>query len=56
MSKPQTPGRKVNAAQPLSERKGTDSEKQTQQTGETARRSAGPDGPDAGVVGATFKK
>ena len=54
--KPQTAGRDANAAQPLGDRKGLVSEKGTQRTAEKERRSAGPDGPDAGVVGATFKK
>ncbi|MBP8248036.1 MAG: hypothetical protein KAX56_14295 [Phenylobacterium sp.] len=56
MSKAQTPGREANAAQPLGERKGLVSNKATKETGEKERRSAGPDGPDAGVIGATFKK
>jgi hypothetical protein len=46
--KNQTAGRKANAAQPLGERHGLVSEKQTERTGETEKRSAGPDGPDAG--------
>ncbi len=56
MSKAQTPGREANAAQPLGERKGLVSNKQTKATAEKEKRSAGPDGPDASVVGATFKK
>lgn len=54
--KPQTPGRDANAAQPLGERKGLVSEEGAQRTAEKERGSAGPDGPDAGQVGATFKK
>lgn len=53
---PQTAGREANAAQDLGDRKGLVSDKGTQRTGEKSRRAAGPDGPDAGVVGATFKK
>jgi hypothetical protein len=56
MSKPQTPGREANAAQPLGDRKGLVSDKGTKRTAEKEQRSAGPDGPDAGVIGATFKK
>jgi len=56
MSKPQTPGREANAAQPLGDRKGLVSDKGARRTAEKEQRSAGPDGPDAGVIGATFKK
>ena len=48
-------GRKANAAQPLGEREGLVSEAGTKRTGKAERRSAGPDGPDAGQVGKTFK-
>jgi hypothetical protein len=51
-----TSGREANSAQPLGERHGTESEKETKRTGERERQSAGPDGPDAGVIGETFKK
>jgi hypothetical protein len=54
--KNQTDGRKANAAQPLGEREGLISEKGAQRTGERSRIAAGPDGPDAGAVGATFKR
>jgi hypothetical protein len=50
-----TPGRKANAAQPLGEREGLTSKRETKRTGEASRRAAGPDGPDSGVVGKTFK-
>ncbi len=43
----QSPGRRENAAQPLGERVGLVSNKQTKKTGEAEQRSAGPDGPDA---------
>jgi hypothetical protein len=48
-------GRDGNAAQPLGERAGTASNAQTERTGETSQRKAGPDGPDSGAVGKTFK-
>ena len=40
-------GRKANAAQPLGDREGIQSRKDTKKTGERERRSAGPDGPRA---------
>ena len=49
-------GRQKNAAQPPGDRPGLVSEKGVKRTGEAARRAAGPDGPDAGEVGATFKR
>jgi hypothetical protein len=52
--KPQTEGRKANAAQPLGERTGLVSNKGAKRTGEAERRSAGPDGPDAGEISKTF--
>ena len=39
-------GRKINAAQPLGQRDGLVSDKETERTGARARQSAGPDGPD----------
>ena len=48
-------GRKRNAAQPLGERQGTASKESIRKTGRKERQSAGPDGPDAKVVGDTFK-
>lgn len=56
MAQPQSDGRKANDAQPLGELKGLVSDKGVTKTGKKERRSAGPDGPDAGVVGQTFKK
>jgi hypothetical protein len=55
-SKPQTQGRKANAAQNLGERAGLVSKQATERTGRESRRRAGPDGPDAGVAGRTFKQ
>jgi hypothetical protein len=56
MSKPQTEGRKANAAEPLGDRPGLVSKKGTERTGAKSRKAAGPDGPDAKVVGDTFKR
>jgi hypothetical protein len=53
-NKPQTDGRKANAAQPLGERKGLVSNAGTKRTAEAERRSAGPDGPDAGEITKTL--
>lgn len=50
-----TKGRDANAAQPLGERAGTASKAQTERTGKTSQRKAGPDGPDSGAVGKAFK-
>lgn len=50
-----TKGRSGNAAQPLGERAGTSSKAATKRTGEASQRKAGPDGPDSGAVGKTFK-
>lgn len=56
MSKsPQSSGRKANAAQPLGELPGLKSRAGQAKTAARARVAAGPDGPDAGVVGKTFK-
>jgi hypothetical protein len=52
----QQDGRKANAAQPPGERPGLVSDKQAKKTGKQETRTAGPDGPDAGAVGETFKK
>jgi hypothetical protein len=49
-------GRKANQAQPLGERQGTSSPKETKRAGQAEQKSAGPDGPDAKAVGDTFKK
>ena len=48
-------GRKRNDAQPLGQRSGLVSDAATKRTGKLSRQKAGPDGPDAGVVGKTFK-
>lgn len=54
-ARPPESGRSANAAQPLGERAGLVSDAAAKRTGEQARKAAGPDGPDAGAVGATFK-
>ena len=46
MTKAQTPGRKANAAQPLGERSGTSTEKDTLRTGRKVQEAAGPKGGD----------
>jgi hypothetical protein len=43
-------GRKENAAQPLGEQKGIESERAEKKTAERERHSAGPDGPRATEV------
>lgn len=53
---PQTEGRKRNGAQDLSERQGLVSTEGAERTAAKSRTAAGPDGPDAGAVGNTFKK
>jgi hypothetical protein len=56
MTKPDTTkGRAANAAQPLGERTGTATKAQTKRTGKASQSKAGPDGPDSGAVGKTFK-
>ena len=52
--KPQTKGRKANAAAPLGEPP-TGSARGREKTAARSREAAGPDGGDAGVIGRTFK-
>lgn len=52
----QSPGRKANAAQPPGELPGLSTKHGAAKTAARSRQAAGPDGPDAGVVGETFKK
>lgn len=54
--KDQTAGRKANAAQPLGQRSGGDTDHKAKAQGRREQGSAGPDGPDAKEVGDTFKK
>lgn len=51
-----TPGRKANAAQPLGKPPTQEEGAGRRKTVERSRDAAGPDGPDAGVVGETFKR
>jgi hypothetical protein len=53
---PNTEGRRANAAEPLGESTALGGKDKVQRTGERERKSAGPDGPDATVVGDTFKR
>lgn len=52
----QSKGREENGATPGGERPGLVSPDGVKRTGEASRKAAAPDGPDAGVVGETFKK
>lgn len=50
-----TPGRKANGAQPLGKPPTQGDKAGRRKTADRSREAAGPDGPDAGVVGETFK-
>ncbi len=52
----QSEGREKNGADPAGKPDPATSSEAVRKTGERARRAAGPDGPDAGVIGETFKK
>jgi hypothetical protein len=52
----QNEGRKANAALPLGQRFGDDSDAKSKAQGRREQGSAGPDGPDAKAVGDTFKR
>ena len=54
--KNQSEGRDDNGAIPPGKPDASTSDAAVRRTGERARRSAGPDGPDATVVGDTFKR
>ena len=51
----QTKGREENGAMPGGKPDRATSDDAARRTGRQERRSAGPDGPDATVVGDTFK-
>ena len=51
----QTEGRRKNGAVPGGRPDGSTSEEDIKKVGEQSRRKAGPDGPDAGEIGETFK-
>ena len=54
--KDQSAGRKANAALPLGQREGGDTERKVRKTGQREQKSAGPDGPSAEELGDTFKR
>lgn len=56
MDRKQSQGREDNAATPGGKPDAATSDAAVKRTGEQARRSAGPDGPDATEVGDTFKR
>lgn len=51
----QSAGREANDALPAGERPGLISSKGVDRTGRREQQTAGPDGPDAGEIGKTFK-
>jgi len=55
MEREQTKGREKNGAMPGGRPDETTPEADIVRTGRRAARAAGPDGPDAGVIGETFK-
>ncbi|WP_205679331.1 hypothetical protein [Brevundimonas lutea] len=55
MAERQSDGRKRNAASPGGKPDPTTPDKDVVKVGREERRSAGPDGPDATEIGATFK-
>lgn len=56
MDDKQSEGRKDNGAMPGGKPEAATSDKAVRETGRKETRSAGPDGPDAGAVGDTFKR
>jgi hypothetical protein len=54
--KDQSAGRKANAAQPLGQREGDDTNAKAKAQGKREQGTAGPDGPDAKAIGDTFKR
>ncbi|CAN5297552.1 hypothetical protein BH10PSE2_BH10PSE2_22870 [soil metagenome] len=55
MSDKQTEGREANGATPAGKPDASTSDAAVKRTGRREQQSAGPDGPDAGEVGETFK-
>ncbi|MGV9009558.1 hypothetical protein [Brevundimonas sp.] len=55
MTDTQSQGRKDNAASPGGKPDPATSDEAVRRTGLKSRKAAGPDGPDATVVGDTFK-
>jgi hypothetical protein len=56
MTDKQSQGREANGAIPGGKPDAATSEKDVKRVGEQSRRKAGPDGPDATVIGDTFKR
>lgn len=56
MDDKQTEGRRQNGATPGGKPDASTSDEAVRKTGEKERKSAGPDGPDASVIGETFKR
>ena len=56
MAEEQTDGRRENGAAPGGKPDASTSKKAVRENGLKERESAGPDGPDATVVGETFKR
>ena len=56
MSEIQTKGREKNGAAPLGKPDPATSDDDVKRVGEQSRTKAGPDGPDAGEIGETFKR
>jgi len=56
MSDDQTEGRKANGAEPGGKPDASTSAASVKATGKRETETAGPDGPDAGEIGETFKR
>ena len=56
MGDKQTDGRRKNGASPAGKPDASTSDQAVKETGKMSTERAGPDGPDAGVVGKTFKR
>lgn len=56
MDDKQADGRRKNGASPGGKPDASTSDKAVEKNGRRERQSAGPDGPDAPVVGDTFKR
>ena len=52
----QSEGRKANGASPGGKPDAATPDDQVRKVGRASTTKAGPDGPDAGVIGETFKK
>lgn len=56
MAEDQSEGRKANGATPGGKPDASTSDAAVKRVGEESTRRAGPDGPDASVIGETFKR